>query len=154
MKTFVIICFLLFYFLFYASAQNTSTANRPYIITKLQQSENSQGHIQIIQDKKIDELMSKMIDKNAQKGTVRGYRIRIFMENSQVAQQKAIAARSKFLEKFQDQMEAYYDVKAPIWRVYVGDFRTQTDAFRMLKQIEQYFPNALIVRADVDYNKF
>lgn len=98
--------------------------------------------------------MSKMIDKNAQKGTVRGYRIRIFMENSQVAQQKAIAARSKFLEKFQDQMEAYYDVKAPIWRVYVGDFRTQTDAFRMLKQIEQYFPNALIVRADVDYNKF
>jgi hypothetical protein len=150
MKTFVVTCFLLFYLSLHSFAQTT---NKPYIITKLQQSENSQGHVQIIQDKKIDELMSKMIDHNAQRGTVRGYRIRIFMENSQVAQQKAIAARSKFLEKFQDQMEAYYDVKAPIWRVYVGDFRTQTDAFRMLKQIEQYFPNALIVRADVDYNK-
>ena len=153
MKNFTIICLLLFYLPFNAFSQATSTANRPYIITKLQQAENSQGHIQVVQDKKIDELMSKMIEKNGQKGTIRGYRIRIFMENSQVAQQKAVAARSKFLDKFQDKMEAYYDVKAPIWRVYVGDFRTQTDAFRMLKQIEQYFPNALVVRADVDYNK-
>ena len=151
MKKLVTLCLLFSYLTLNAFSQIAS--NRPYIISKLQSTENSQGHIQIIQDKKIDELLNKMIEKNSQKGTIRGYRIRIFMENSQVAQQKAVAARSKFLDKFQDKMEAYYDVKAPIWRVYVGDFRTQTDAFRMLIQIEPFFPNALVVRADVDYNK-
>ena len=152
MKSFITICISLFYFSYYTHAQSTTTVNHPYIISELEQQDSSQGHVQIIQDKKIDELLNKIIQRNAQKGTIRGYRIQIFRENSRNAQERAINARSKFLNKFPD-IDAYYDVKAPLWRVYIGNFRTITDAFRMYKQIEPLFPNAFIVREDIDYNK-
>lgn len=151
MKKIVIIAISVICISFHVHAQS-STTNRPYIITKLQQQESNQGRIQVIQDKRIDELLSKVVDRNAQRGTVRGYRIQIFRENSQVAQERARAARSKFVSNFPD-IEVHEVVKAPLWRVYIGDFRTLNDAYRMLKQIEPLFPNAFIIREDIDYNK-
>lgn len=152
MKILITIGIFLVFNLFNTNAQSATTFNSPNILTKLEHQDNGQGRIQIIEDKRIDELLGKMIEKNAKKGTIRGYRIRIFIQNSQVAQEKAVAARSKFLNSFPD-VAAYYNVKAPIWRVYIGDFRTMNDAFRMLKKVEPLFPNAVIVREDIDYNK-
>ncbi|HEY4789064.1 MAG TPA: SPOR domain-containing protein [Bacteroidales bacterium] len=152
MKIIITLCFSLLNFPFYICAQTNTTVTTPYIISNLQRQEGSQGHVQVIQDKRIDELLNKIIERNAKKGTIRGYRIQIYRGNSQVAQQRAIAARSKFLEKFPD-VDAYIVVKAPWWSVYVGNFRTITDAFRMLKEIEPLFPNAFYVREDIDYNK-
>ena len=138
---------------FYLSIATRAQTQHPYILTKIQQPEANQGKVQIIQDKRIDELLGKVVERNAKKGTVRGYRIQIFRENSQVAQEKAVAARSRFLNKFPD-VEAYLIPKVPLWRVYVGDFRTLNDAYRMLKQLESLFPNAFIVQENIDYNKF
>lgn len=149
MKNLITISLLVLYISIHANAQ---TSNRPYIITKLQSQENGQGAVQVVQDKKIDELLGKVIERNAQKGTVHGYRIQIFRENSQVAQDRARAARSKFVNNFPD-IEAYFVAKAPLWRVYVGDFWTMNEAFRTLKQIEPLFPNAFIVPVDLDYTK-
>jgi len=138
---------------FYLSIATRAQTQHPYILTKIQQPEANQGKVQIIQDKRIDELLGKVVERNAKKGTVRGYRIQIFRENSQVAQEKAVAARSRFLNKFPD-VEAYLIPKVPLWRVYVGDFRTLNDAYRMLKQLESLFPNAFIVQENIEYNKF
>ena len=148
MKNFITVSILAFYISLSINAQTS----RPYIITKLQHPEAGQGTVHIIQDKKIDDLLGKIIERNAQKGTVRGYRIQIFRENSQVAQERARAAQSKFISNFPD-IEVYPVVKAPLWRVYVGDFWTMNEAFRALKQIEPLFPNAFPIQVDLDYNK-
>jgi len=153
MKNLIIASLLVFYVSLYANAQTSAPSSHTYIISKLQQPEINQGTIQIIQDKRIDELLSKVTERNARKGTVRGYRIQIFRENSQVAQSRAQAARSKFMSKFPE-IEAYTIPKSPFWSVYVGDFRTLNDAYRMLKQIDTVFPNAFIRPEDLDYNKF
>jgi hypothetical protein len=149
MKNLITISILAFYLSLYSNAQTT---NRPYIISELQHQESGQGTIKVIQDKKIDELLGKIIDRNAHKGTIRGYRIQIFRENSQVARERARIARSKFISHFPD-IEAYDVVKAPLWRIYVGDFWTLNQAFRALKQIEPLFPYAFIIPEDLDYNK-
>jgi hypothetical protein len=134
------------------NAQSQVSSNSPAIITKLRQPANSQGEVQITEDPKIDNFLAKMIDANAKRGTVRGYRILVFRENSQRAKERAMDARAKFLSKFPD-TEAHLEVQAPLWWVYVGDFRTLTDAFRMKKQIETLFPIARIAPANINYTK-
>jgi hypothetical protein len=153
MKNLITLSILVFCLSFYTSAQSSSPVKRPDIITRLQQQDNSQGRVQIFEDKRIEDLLSKNIEKNARKGTfIRGYRILIFSKNSQDAQEKAMIAKSKFLNKFPE-IETYPIVEAPFWKVYIGDFRTITDALRMQKQIEELFPNAFWVEADINYNK-
>ena len=152
MRSLLTVSVLVFYLSFNTHAQSTATTSHSYIINKIQQPESGQGHVQIIQDKRIDELLSKVVERNAKKGTVRGFRIQIFRENSQVAQEKARIARSKFVSNFDD-IEVYEVVKAPLWRIYVGDFRTLNEAFRAYKKIEPLFPNAFIIPENIDYNK-
>jgi len=149
MRRLLIVSILAFYILGNAHAQST---NRPYIINKLQHQESGQGSVQIVQDKKLDDLLGKIVERNAQRGTVPGYRIQIFRENSQVAQERARGAQSKFISNFPD-IPVYSVAKAPLWRVYVGDFLTLNQVIQMKKQIEPLFPNAFYIHMDLDYNK-
>jgi hypothetical protein len=63
-----------------------------------------------------------------------------------------LEAKAKFMTSFPD-IEPYPEYIAPYYKIYVGDFRTLPDAFRMKKQIESLFPNAFIVSQNIDYSK-
>ena len=108
--------------------------------------------MQVVQDKRIGMLMVKSSEANASKGTIRGFRIRIFSDHSSDARKLAYDSKSKFMTNFPD-IETYFDIKAPDWKMYVGNFRTITDAVRAKKQIEKFFRDAFIVEADIDINK-
>jgi len=132
-------------------SQNTK---RPSVISNITKSTNGDGKIDIIQDRRIDELMVKYIDSNVKKRSITGYRICIFSESKQeVAKKNASDTRAKFITNFPD-YEAQIKYESPDWRVFVGNFRTRTDAFRLKKQIESMYPNAYIIETQIEYTKF
>jgi hypothetical protein len=137
------------------SAQTaTNPQSRPAYISQLTANVPGQGQIQIVQDKKIDNLLSKYIENNSRKTTISGYRLRIFSESAQEsARKRAYEAKAKFLSYFPD-IEAYIKYESPDWKVYVGDFRSRTDAFRLKKQIDNLFPRRVfIVETPIEYTK-
>lgn len=152
MKRFLSFCILLILIASSLFSQTTTSDKQPLIIKSLQQSESGKIQVQIIQDKKIDDLITRYIDNNPHKKTIPGYRIWIFSDGKQGSRNRMLEAKAKFMTGFPD-VEAYPDYTAPYYKIYVGDFRTLPDAFRMKKQIEALFPNAFIVPHNIDYSK-
>ena len=152
MKNLITCSFLLFLISCYSLAQ-TPAKKRPAIITQVQKYESTEGQIQIIEDKRIDDLLSRYIECVANKKSIPGFRIRIFSKNNQDGGRKhAYEIQAKFMTNF-PAIDAEVKYEQPDWKVYVGYFRTNTDALRLKKQIEGQFPNAFIVNIDIDYTK-
>lgn len=97
-----------------------------------------------------DERMTTFVDKHAaamhaqQSQGIPGFRIRIFFDGSQSARMKMNQEKARFLKLF-DNLPVYPDYKAPYWRIYVGDFRTASEALKEYDRIRKYYPNALMV---------
>lgn len=154
MKILVLKCLGVFVFFqvacFCVSAQSQK---RPAIIRELTAPQPDGNKIQIIGDKPIEDLMARHIENNSRKSTITGYRLRIFSQSTQlVAKDNAFKAKSKFLQNYPDQ-EALVTFIAPDWVVYVGNFRSRTDAFRLKKQMESLFPNAFIVEQQINFRE-
>jgi hypothetical protein len=131
-------------------AQNSK---RPVILNEITSPKSGEGKVEIIQDKKIDELMGKYIESNSQKTTITGYRICIFSGSKQgIAKTKAGDIRTKFISNY-PAIDASIRYERPDWRVFVGNYRSRTDAFRLKKQIEPMFPNAYIVETQIELSK-
>jgi len=56
-----------------------------------------------------------------------------------------MAVRSRFKNKYVN-MPFYEEFVYPYYKLYVGDFRTESEALKFLKIIERDFPGAFIVR--------
>jgi hypothetical protein len=148
MKT-ALICFLLILASLSCSyAQN----QRPHIISTLQKKGNGEGQVQVIQDAKIDALMIRAVETKAAHKAIRGFRIKIFSDNSTDARQLTNDTKAKLISNFPE-TETYLEVKAPNWRLYAGNYRTIADAIQAKKQFEKYFRDLIIVEADIDINK-
>lgn len=102
------------------------------------------GEVNIIQDERIDLLLQKHIESNEKRGGIPGYRIRIFSQSGHSARQNANAIRAQFLNKYLD-VEGYLSYDAPNFKVYVGDFRTRSEALRFYNRLIRDFPNAFII---------
>ena len=136
--------------IFQFSAQSQK---RPAIIREITAPQPGGNKIQIIGDRHIEDLLAKHIESNSRKSTITGYRLRIFSQSTQlVAKDNAFKAKSKFLQNYPDE-EALVTFIAPDWVVYVGNFRSRTDAFRLKKQIESFFPNAFIVEQQIKFRE-
>lgn len=124
---------------------------RPAIIREITAPQPGGNKVRIISDKQIDDLLAKNIENNSKKSTISGYRLKIFWQSTQlVAKEKAFEAKRKFLEYYPD-MEAQVTYIPPDWVVFVGKFRSRTDAFRLKKQIESIFPNAFYVEQQISF---
>lgn len=148
MKSFLTIALFALICSFQSIAQSS---HHPGIINQLLQ-DRSKGKVQLIQDKRIEDFLSKVIETNAHKGTMPGYRVVIFRENSNKAIGNANAAKARFYNSFPN-IEAYLKIQAPNVWVFVGDFRTITDALRMKKQLESSFTTSRIVSTEININK-
>jgi hypothetical protein len=128
-------------------------SRRPAIINEITTQRPGEGKVEITQDRKIDDLMRKYIEFNAQKSTITGFSICIYSGSKQaIAKTKATETRTKFITNFPG-IDAAMRYERPDWRVFVGNFRNRTDAFRLKKQIETMFPNAYIVETQIELSK-
>ncbi len=78
-----------------------------------------------------------------------GYRIVIFMENSQTARGAALSARRRFLGLHMSEY-AYLTYENPYFKVSVGNFISQEEAMIALKRIQTSFPDAFVAHARIN----
>lgn len=112
-----------------------------------QETNKEKGHIQVIQDDKVDLLVSKHIQINQNKKGIEGYRIQIFFDSGNNSKTKAQSIYEGFIAKYTN-VRAYLTFTSPNYKVRVGDFRTRLDAQRFLNTILEEYPNAWII-ADI-----
>lgn len=106
-----------------------------------------QGDIQVVQDDKVDLLVSKHVIINQNSPGIEGFRIQIFFDSGSNSKSRAQSVYESFRAKFPG-TGAYLTFKTPNYKVRVGDFRTKLDAQRFLNEILPEYPNAWIT-ADV-----
>ena len=124
---------------------------RPQILTSIVQDNGRDGHIEIIQPEQAEHLLKKHIANNRLQKGIPGYRIQIFSQATQTANQRANTTRASAMRSF-PHLEAYQKYNNPNWQVFVGDFRTKNEALRELKKIARIFPGAFIVSTTIFEN--
>jgi hypothetical protein len=137
-----------------ASLQGQTTASgTPYeqYLERLTSDIPGKASIHIQQDERMAKFINKHTESMHQKQLrgIPGYRIRIFFDGSQTARKKMNQVKGDFMRVFVN-LDVYPDYKAPYWRIYVGDFRTSSEALKEYTRIRKVYPNALLVN---DYIK-
>lgn len=122
------------------------------IFEELEHSEKSEAKVRIVQDEGVEMLVEKHLWEESKKKGIYGYRIRIFSDSGQRAKERGQEALSRFTSKFED-IQSHFIFDYPFYRLYVGDYRTRTEALKALKEIEKEFPAAFIVRTKINYPK-
>lgn len=84
---------------------------------------------------------------------VAGYRIIIFMSNTQTARRDAVAAQEHFATLFPAE-RSYLSYENPYFKVAVGNCTSQEEAIILLGRLRGTFPKAFVVREDIHINEF
>ncbi|MFP4367373.1 MAG: SPOR domain-containing protein [Bacteroidales bacterium] len=105
---------------------------------------SSNGNLNINKDPRLDELVKRYISINKEIEGIPGYRIRIFSASGQEARSRATDVRAKFFNKYPD-VDTYLVYDAPNFKVYVGDFRTRSEALKMQNKIIGDYPYSFII---------
>jgi len=119
----------------------------PDIFQQLESARPSQGRVKIIQDASIRTFVNLHISQQRRINGIRGFRISIYMGSGQEANKQADQSRARFISRYEE-VKSYKKFEYPYFKVYVGDFRTKSEALRFLKKIENDYPNAFI-REDI-----
>lgn len=85
--------------------------------------------------------------ENAPKA-VSGFRVMIFMSNSQSARNDALAARELFDTTFPKE-RSYVTYENPYFKVAVGNCTSQEEALILLGRVKRAFPKAFIMRENI-----
>lgn len=105
--------------------------------------------VTVHQSRIIQDALAAHISANSSR-TSTGYRVRIFNDNKQTSRNDSEAALTRFKGMFPG-VSAYRTYSNPFFRVTVGDFRTKSEAMRLLQQVKGTFPTAFIVKETIGY---
>ncbi len=96
-----------------------------------------------------------IVDANLQASpkSINGYRIVIFMSNTQSARRDAVAAQENFAALF-PQEQSYLSYENPYFKVAVGNCTTQEEAIILLGRLRGTFPKAFIMRENINIGEF
>lgn len=124
--------------------QKTYTSARSVdALTSLKQKELT-GGVVLSLDTLIVENYNKHLIQNSKNRGIEGYRIRIFSDNGQGANESQKRVKARFLSLFPD-IHIYDRYEGSYYKIYVGDFRTKRDALKILETIKRRFPDAFII---------
>ena len=93
--------------------------------------------------------LAKHIEDNKSE-VISGFRVRIYFNNTQNARGESEAAQRRF-EAAHPGIFAYRSFVNPFFKVTVGDFRTRSEAMKLLQEISSEFPTAFIVKENINY---
>ena len=105
--------------------------------------------VTVSQDPSIVTAMNAHISYNRRK-KLNGYRIRIYFDNKQNSRGASEAAMRRFQGAFPG-YSAYRSFTSPHFKVTVGDFRTKSEAMRLLQRVKGMFPSAFIIKEPINY---
>lgn len=108
------------------------------------------GQVKIVQSEEITKLVDKHLYEEGKKKGIFGYRIVIFSKYGPTARAEGDKALALFIKNYPD-TKAYFTFDYPDYKIYVGDFRTRSEAFKFQRQIERDFPNAYFRPIKINY---
>lgn len=85
--------------------------------------------------------------------SVNGYRIVIFMNNTQSARRDALAVQESFAQLYPTE-SSYLSYDNPYFKVTVGNYSSQEEATILLGKIRRSFPKAFIMRESIPTVEF
>lgn len=135
---FLFLCFLAGYL----HAQSTEE-----IFTRIQKNKPGQGTVRITQHADIRNLVNIHVAQQRSINGINGFKISIYRGSGAEARKESEMIESRFLSKYEN-VKCERKVEYPDWKVYVGAFRTKSEALMFLKRIEYDYPDAFI-RADI-----
>ena len=84
---------------------------------------------------------------------ISGYRIVIFMSNTQTARRDAVMAQDNFAALF-PQEQSYLTYENPYFKVAVGNCTSHEEAMILLGRLRGSFPKAFIMRESIEIGEF
>jgi hypothetical protein len=111
---------------------------------------NEEGMLILDQDERLGDLVRRHIELNRENKGMPGYRIRIFSESGQRARPNAHNVQATFFNKYPD-IETHLEYDPPNFKVYVGDFRTRSEALKMQKKISRDYPYSFIISDQINF---
>lgn len=120
------------------------------IFKRLSKNHPGSGEISVVQDARLEEVLSEYISINQQKNGIPAYWIRIYSGSGHDAREKAYQTKAKFLSKYEGiKDKVVYD--DPNFKVYIGGYRVKSEALKLLKTLQRDFPSAFIVYDIIDF---
>lgn len=105
--------------------------------------------VKINQTEAVKDAMRKQVEDNGSR-TLNGYRVRIFFDNKQTARVESEETLKRFESMYHD-VVAYRTYANPYFKVTVGDFRTRSEAVKLLERIKGAFPSAFVVKENIAF---
>lgn len=140
---------LLFFYLIISSLPLFSQFRS--IIDDLEKNRPGEGKVKIIQDKSLQTMLDRETYELMKLKGIGGFRIRIFSGSGPNAKSEFEETKALFISYYDIPLYERWD--SPFYKIYVGDFRTRSEAMKLLNQIEIRFPDAFIVQTKIFFPK-
>jgi hypothetical protein len=120
------------------------------IFSRLAEDREGAGEITVHSDPKLNEILLKYIEINRDINGIPCYWIRIYSGSGHDSRDQAYQVKAKFL-KMKEGIKNMVIYDEPNFKVYVGGYRVQSDALKLLREIQGDFPSAFIVHDIIDF---
>ncbi|MBQ8483988.1 MAG: SPOR domain-containing protein [Bacteroidales bacterium] len=132
-----------------AAAVDTTLAGKDIFMIMPSRNAGAKADVKVMQTDVVADAVRRQIRSNEDR-TLSGYRVRIFFDNRQTARVESEETLKRFEALYHD-VVAYRTYANPYFKVTVGDFRTKSEAMRLLERIKGEFPSAFVVKENISF---
>ena len=132
-----------------AATVDTTLSGKDVFMIMPEKGFGSKAGVKINQTGAVRNAMRKHVHDNGSR-TMSGYRVRIFFDNKQTARVESEETLKRFESMYHD-VVAYRTYANPYFKVTVGDFRTRSEAVKLLERIRGAFPSAFVVKENIEF---
>ncbi len=122
------------------------------IFLELKPNSLDSGEVHLYQDADIRLLLNDYAKKKKEEKGIRGYRVQIFFGSGHFARKNANKIRNNFVLEYK-KIPCHVVFEEPNFKVRIGDFRTKSEALRILEQIKEEYKGSYIVKDFIEFPK-
>lgn len=111
------------------------------------------GKVHLYQDAETKLLLNDFSDAKKKEEGMKGFRVQIFFGSGHVARENANKIRNEFVSTYKD-IAAHVLFEEPNFKVRVGDFRSKSEALKVLVEIRLKYKGAYIVTDFIEFPEF
>ena len=93
----------------------------------------------------LDSLMTHSARSNNNQSSLEGFRIQIYSGSGMTSKKDAAETQARFLRMYPSE-KVYIIYNAPFWRVRVVDYRSRSEAMKLMNKLQANFSGSYIVR--------
>jgi hypothetical protein len=120
------------------------------IYDRLASSGNNGSQIVINQDSRVESLLKQHFEKGKSGKNLKGWRIRIFRDNSRDARSRSESVMLS-IKNNHPGIPVYRNYVAPYYYVSIGDFRTRDEAEKMKAQLKNIYSGASLIEEMINF---